>query len=170
MAPSDQRHFQASSHREKIVEHLFVGELLRHLWVVGAAGVDILKPEVDRAGYDVVAVKGALIRHVQLKASIVGGRAASQGINASLADHASGCVVWILVDDALATRGFLWFGGLPGEPLPDLSKYRQAKNTRANASGVKAMRANTRIVPKSAFVAVADMPALATRLFGQVAG
>ena len=29
----DERQFRSSSHREKVVEHVFLGELLRHLWV-----------------------------------------------------------------------------------------------------------------------------------------
>ena len=56
MPSTDERHFKSSTHREKLVEHLFVGELLRHLWVSGAANVEIPKPEVDRTGYDIVVV------------------------------------------------------------------------------------------------------------------
>ncbi len=42
----DERQFKSSSHREKVVEHVFLGELLRHLWVAKIAGVQVLKPEV----------------------------------------------------------------------------------------------------------------------------
>ena len=35
-------------------EHLFVGELVRHLWLKGAASLEVLKPQVDDAGYDVL--------------------------------------------------------------------------------------------------------------------
>jgi len=167
MPSTDERHFKSSTHREKLVEHLFVGELLRHLWVSGAANVEILKPEVDRTGYDIVVVNGSLVRHVQLKVSVKGGSAAKQNVNASLASHPSGCVVWIVVNEDLRFEGFLWFGGPPGTQLPDLSKFRQAKNTRANAEGIKSERVNTKSIPKSAFQRVSDMPSLVARLFGE---
>lgn len=167
MPSADERHYRSSTHREKLVEHLFVGELLRYLWISGAANVEILKPEVDRAGYDIVVVKGSLVRHVQLKASVKGGSTSSQSVNASLALHPSGCVVWIVVDEELQFQWFFWFGAPPGAPLPTLSKFRQAKHTRANAQGVKSERVNTKSIPKSAFERVSDMPALAKRLFGE---
>ena len=63
----DERQFRSSSHREKVVEHVFLGELLRHLWVARIAGVQVLKPEVDASGYDLVLSLGKVIRHVQLK-------------------------------------------------------------------------------------------------------
>ena len=43
-----------SSYRERLIEHLFVGEVLRDLWISGVAEVEVLRPEVDSAGYDVV--------------------------------------------------------------------------------------------------------------------
>ena len=76
--PVDERQFRSSSHREKVVEHVFLGELLRHLWVSGVSGVQVLKPEVDAAGYDLVLSLGTVIRHVQIKASMVGGKVSHQ--------------------------------------------------------------------------------------------
>jgi hypothetical protein len=29
----DERQFRSASHREKVVEHVFLGEWLRHLWL-----------------------------------------------------------------------------------------------------------------------------------------
>lgn len=164
--PTDERHFRNSTHREKLVEHLFVGELLRHLWVSGATSIEILKPEVDSSGYDIVVVKGTLVRHVQLKASIKGGRAASQNVNATLASHPSGCVVWIVVDSELKFEGYLWFGAPAGKRLPSLAKYPNARHTRGNAQGIKADRLNIKKIPKKAFTPVDTVPELAKRLFG----
>ena len=70
----DERQFRSSSHREKVVEHVFLGELLRHLWVAQIAGVQVLKPEVDASGYDLVLSLGKVIRHVQLKTSMHDGK------------------------------------------------------------------------------------------------
>lgn len=166
MSSKDDRHFRRSSYREKVVEHLFVGELLRYLWAIRAETVDILKPEVDSGGYDIVVTHGATVRHIQLKASLFTGSAASQNINASLGDHPSGCIVWILIDENLNFEGFLWFGSKPGEPLSDLSKRKQATHTRGNAQGIKPVRTNTKVVPKSAFERLGNFAELAERLFG----
>jgi hypothetical protein len=164
----DERQFRNSSHREKVVEHVFLGELLRHLWVARIAGVQVLKPEVDAAGYDLVLSLGKVIRHVQLKTSMHDASTQSQPIHGSLGEHASGCVVWIVLNENLSFDHFLWFGGKPGRPLPDLGRFKRARHARANAQGVKAVRAQTWRVPKTAFEVLPDMGALVERLFGRV--
>lgn len=45
-------HSQKSSYREMLLEHLFVGELLKLLWLSGIHDIEVLKPQVDDAGYD----------------------------------------------------------------------------------------------------------------------
>jgi hypothetical protein len=161
------RHYLKSRYREKVVEHIFVGELLRHLWANGLDGVEILTPEVDASGYDIVLTLGRIVRHVQIKCSVDGGKTEDQHVNASLALQPSGCIVWIVVEErALTFRRFLWFGGPPGSPLPDLATLKNARHTRANAQGVKAFRANTKIVPRSKFTPLPDMAALVHALFG----
>ena len=162
------RHYLQSRYREKVVEHIFVGELLRHLWTCGLDGVEILTPEVDASGYDLVLTLGPVVRHVQIKCSVDGGSARDQKVNASLALQPSGCVVWIVVDnESLEFRRFLWFGAVPGKPLPDIGHLRNAKHTRANTEGIKAFRANTKIIPRSKFTTLADMAALVRALFGE---
>lgn len=167
MPATNEHHFSSSVHREKLVEHLFLGALLRHFWVTGAGNIDVLKPEVDRAGYDVVLEKDSVARHVQLKTSIKRGRDTGVSINTELASHPSGCVIWIIVDDKLEFQQFLWFGNAPGLPIPDLSKFKQAKHTRANARGIKSERLNTKVIPKSGFQPVRNMREISERLFGQ---
>lgn len=164
-ATSD-RHFRNSTHREKIVEHLFIGELLRHFWTAGWTNVDILKPEVDANGYDLVATRGSIIRHIQLKASIAGGKTSSQKINVSLATQPSGCVVWIIVGNDLRFESFLWFGEAPGSPLLPLSTFKTATNTRYNKVGVKPVRESTKVIRKRSFKVVHDMASLVGCLFG----
>lgn len=164
------RHYLKSRYREKVVEHIFVGELLRHLWSHGMDGVEILTPEVDASGYDLVLTLGPIVRHVQIKCSVDGGMARDQKVNASLALQPSGCVVWIVVENqSLAFRRFLWFGSEPGMPLPDLSRLKNAKHTRANSEGVKAFRTNTKIIPRSRFTVLPDMSKLVDALFGLAA-
>ena len=167
MADDRTRHYLKSRYREKVVEHIFVGELLRHLWANGLDGVEILTPEVDASGYDIVLTLGPVVRHVQIKCSVEDGKAENQKVNASLGLQPSGCIVWIVVEDrTLSFRRFLWFGDKPGKPLPDLDHFRNARHTRANAQGIKAFRANTKIITRSKFTVLPDMGALVNALFG----
>jgi hypothetical protein len=137
------------------------------LWASHLEMVDILKPEVDSSGYDIVVSYKSIIRHVQLKASLVNGSTVNQNINASLATQQSGCIIWILIDDALTFKGYLWFGGEPGKPLPDISKLKQARHIRGNAQGVKPERPNTKTMPKSSFEHIDDIGTIVERLFGK---
>jgi hypothetical protein len=51
---TEDRHFTHSTLRERIVEHVCVGDVLRTLWRLGVTDVEILRPEFDAHGYDVV--------------------------------------------------------------------------------------------------------------------
>lgn len=165
----DERQYRSSSHREKVVEHVFLGELLRHLWVRRIEGVQVLKPEVDSAGYDLVVSLGKTIRHVQLKTMMKGGKARFQPVHVSLAEQPSGCVVWIVLSEDLSFDHFLWYGERPGRALEKLRTCRPAKSTRANAKGIKQERTSTRSVPKIAFERATDLDDLVQRLFGVAA-
>ena len=155
-----------SSYREKLVEHLFVGELLRHLWLRNIVSVSVLRPEVDNAGYDIVLTHSHTVRHVQLKCSRHDAAAASQKINASLGDQPSGCVIWLEIDQELNFHRFLWFGEPPGKPLPNLDGFPIAKHTKPNMQGIKVPRLGIRKIPKGAFEPLADMASLIDVMFG----
>jgi hypothetical protein len=60
-------HTHHSVLRERIIEHAFVGDALRLLWRRGIANVEVLRPEFDVHGYDLVMTRGRLVRHIQLK-------------------------------------------------------------------------------------------------------
>jgi hypothetical protein len=159
--------FLHSSYRENLIEHLFVGSLLRHLWCAGPHLVEVLKPQVDDGGFDVALQYGNVLRHVQLKASYVGSKTARQNVNVKLADKPSGCVIWIQFNARTLDLGpFLWFGGTPGALLPSLATYAVAKHTKGNAQGLKAERPNIRVVPRAGFIQLPDISAVAHRLFG----
>ena len=135
-------HFLHSSARENVLEHLFIGELLRTLWCEGAYDVEVLRAEVDNRGYDLVIECNGVIRHVQLKSSY---KLSRQSINAKIATKPGGCVVWVLFDrDNLSFRSFRWLGGSVGQPLTSLGE-KKGKHTRANKRGVKAERPNIQI-------------------------
>jgi hypothetical protein len=63
--PPNEAHYTESSARENLIEHVFLGELLRGLWRKNVRDLEVLRPEVDSGGYDLalelMAYKGALM-------------------------------------------------------------------------------------------------------------
>lgn len=163
----DTRHSEHSSFREKLIEHLLIGDLLKYSWKNGDCSLEISRPEVDRAGYDLVAENGRCLRHIQLKGSTKGATTAKQKVHVALAGKPSGCVVWVDLDeDSLGLGPFRFFGGEPGEPLPCLKSFSVSKHTKGNSQGVKAERPNLRDVPKGKFERLDTIEELWSKLFG----
>ncbi|MEJ7763314.1 MAG: hypothetical protein WKF80_11030, partial [Thermomicrobiales bacterium] len=156
-----------SSYREMVLEHLFVGSLMRHVWLRDGGRIEFLRPRVDDAGYDLVLEANNVLRHVQLKSSQIGAAAPGVNIHAALASKPSGCVVWMRFDQrTLDFSSFLFFGGEPGAPLPGIESLKVTKHAKANAQGVKTERPNLRFVPKAMFRELWTLDLLITRLFG----
>lgn len=63
-------HSEHSSYREKLLEHLFIGAVLRHLWCQGITSAEFLRPEVDNGGYDLEIASNTVIRYIQLEVLI----------------------------------------------------------------------------------------------------
>jgi len=146
------QHYLKSSFREKLVEHLFIGELLKLSWASGKCSIEIAKPEVDNQGYDLIIEESSITRHIQLKAAHLSATTASQKIHQALSEKPSGCVVWIYFNEQTSQLGpFLFFGGSAGEPLPNISGFSVARHTKANAQGIKNERPQIRVVNKGQF-------------------
>ncbi|MGR3485534.1 MAG: hypothetical protein ACU0BF_09325 [Paracoccaceae bacterium] len=161
-----EQHYLHSALREEYIEYRFLAELTGYAWSRGRI-IEVMRAATDAFGYDLVLSEGAITRHVQLKASVSGGRAASQKIGISLAEKASGCVIWIEVEsDTLIPTGFRWFGGAPNRPIGDLGT-RVAKHTKADSTGKKAERSAHRIVPKGSFDAIDSIEGVFARLFDE---
>jgi hypothetical protein len=165
---NDHLHFINSVLRERIVEHVFIGEVLRRLWQRGVTDVEVLRSEFDAGGYDLVVSYRKIVRHIQLKSVKEKGITAQVKVSLKLAEKPSGCVILIVLDDELKFKSYRWFGGLPGEPLPDLAALKIARYTKANAEGVKLDRPNHRILPRTMFEPIAGLDDLITRLFGGI--
>jgi len=163
---SENPHYVVSTLRERIVEHLFVGEALRKLWQLKIGDVEVLRSEVDADGYDLVMSYRKIVRHIQFKTVRDDGKAANVKVSLKLMEKPSGCVVWIVVDDELNLKAYRWFGDAPGKPLPDIRDMKVAKHTKGNAQGAKLERPSYRIVPRSRFVPLATLDAVLVRLFG----
>lgn len=161
------KHTVHSSYREKLLEHLFVSELLKRSWCLDRCDLEVAKPEVDNAGYDIILEAHGHTRHVQLKASFHGSSTPKQKVNLRLAEKPSGCVVWIYFEEeTLALGPYLYFGGEPGQPLPSLAGTKVAKHTKADHTGKKAERPNIREVNRREFTAFDSLEGIYTALFG----
>jgi hypothetical protein len=151
--------------REKIIESRLISELAVLMLRRGTV-MDVLRSEFDAQGHDVVLEAAGVIRHVQLKATVEGGKRRDVDINVRLRAKPSGCVVWMNHDpETLAITAYRWFGDEPGEPLPDIGS-KVTRHSKGDGLGTKSQRPALRNVPKSSFERLADIGALADRLFG----
>lgn len=156
-----------SVYRERLLEHLLVGDLLKYSWLHAGANLEVSQPSIDRSGHDVVLEANGVTRHVQLKSSSHAATTPAQKAHLGLATKPSGCVIWTRFDRVTMDLGpFLFFGGEPGLPLPPLDAFKIAKHTKGDKDGVKKERPNLRIVQKSQFRAITDISMLYRALFG----
>lgn len=144
-----------SSYYEKLVEHLFISDILETAWLNGQLQIEIARAEIDNSGYDLVLECNGIIRHVQLKCSDANSSTANQKVNIKLAEKPSGCVIWIVRDiDKGASKFSLrysFFGVEAGGKLPDLTIFKTARHSKGNAQGEKKERPNIKVVPKGKF-------------------
>ena len=160
------KHFEHSMYREKMIEHLFIGELLKLSWQVADCDLEIARAEVDNSGYDIIAEKNGVMRHIQLKSSYEGSTTPHQKIQTRLMTKPSGCVVWIIFsEDTMELKEFLFFGGAAGQRMTDISNYPLAKHTKGDKDGVKKERKNIRKVSKGKFTSYKSIEEIYEQLF-----
>lgn len=164
MSPTKPAHYKHSSYREMIVEHLMLSELLTLAWAQDRI-IEVSRAETDQYGYDLVLTEGVITRHVQVKASVKGGKAGKQTLNLSLLSKPSPCVVWVVVSDddenGLARDHYRFLGGAPGLPMPNVGDM-PAKDPKT-----KKLREGHRQVRSSAFTRASTPLELLTLLFGR---
>ena len=165
-ADDREAHFRHSVLRERIVEHLFIGEALRRLWTRDIFDAEILRSEFDAGGYDLVMCRGPIVRHVQLKVSLIDSSTREIKASLRLSERPSGCILWLLVTKKLEVQNFLWFGSEPGKPLPDISGMELAQHVKGNADGIKLERENHRVIPRNRFERLGSIDEVLHRLFG----
>ncbi|MDQ4126081.1 MAG: hypothetical protein M3134_10875 [Actinomycetota bacterium] len=154
--------YEQSRTVEKLMEHVFLAEVLQECWFARRQIVEVLHAEVDASGYDVVLAANGRIRYVQLKASRKGGKTARQTINARLKEKDGGCVVWVTYDvDATTWRtrlGYRWWDGDRSDLPVTVGRNPHTKKDRPN----------TVVLKKSDFELVDSTAALVDRLFGPI--
>ena len=164
--PPEAAHYAESSARENLIEHVFLGELLRGLWRKNVRDLEVLRPEVDSGGYDVALEFKGLTRHVQLKSSFTGARRSDVTASVKLLDRPSACILWIFFDpDTLLLGPFLWFGGAAGERMPPLGE-KVARHTKPNAMLKKADRPAHRVIAKNRFTTLGTIDDVIGKLIG----
>ena len=158
-----------SSSWERLLELSLMSELTQEAWFGRGQIVDVLHSTVDAFGHDVVLECGPVLRHVQIKSRHADSATNQYKINTRLAERPSGCVVWLgwarRPDTNRLMMEYRWFGGLPGEALPNLGD-KVAKHSKANSQGIKLERPGIRIVPLSRFERLSGVAELIDRLFG----
>jgi hypothetical protein len=151
-----------------LIEHLLVGEIMKCLWIRGIVQFEVLKPQVEDSGYDLVLEANGFVRHIQLKSSFDEAATKQVKVSLKLSTKPSACVIWVRFDPETMKIGpFLWFGNAPGAPIDEIASFRVAKHTRGNAKGVKKERPNQRVIPRARFEEIPDLDLLITRLFGE---
>jgi hypothetical protein len=154
-----------SGPREKILEHRLVSDLAE-LMLRRGVELDVMRGEFDAQGHDVVFEAAGIIRHVQLKAMVAGGKRREVNVNVRLRSRPSGCVVWMVYDPlTLRVTEYRWFGAAPGEPMPDLGN-RIARHSKGNADGTKLERLGHRLLGSRNFLSLTTVAELADCLFG----
>ena len=171
--PDSSTDYRESSFREKLLEHVFVSELLQEAWLNRYQTVEVLRSEVDASGYDLVLECNGVVRHVQLKSSRAGAKTSRQNVNVKLAKKPCGCVVWLIFAEGVTPGrvelSYLFFGGHPGEPLcsdEKLRAFKPATHTKGDATGYKAERPSICVIPKREFIKIEGITDLMGKLFG----
>jgi hypothetical protein len=150
---------------EKALEYQLTGAIMARLLARGQR-YELLHSVCDRDGYDVVIEAAGISRHIQLKAVVQGGKRGQFSLHTRLGEKPSGCAIWINWDRAtMQPTGFRFFGGEPGQRLPDLGD-RVSRHSRGNGEGKKGLRPDHRNVSARRFEPVTDLDALVDRLFG----
>jgi hypothetical protein len=148
-----------SSYLENVLEHAFIGDLLRTLWQRRIRNIEILRSAVDAWGYDLVLSSESETRYVQLKSRKQGGKTSGVPVSGKLDDKPGSCVIWMEYDpETLRLGPFYWYAD------GDIRHMTPAKRTTANAQGEKPIRRDTFILKMADFKRVDDLWELARRL------
>ena len=94
---TQEQHYRHSSYREKLLEHLFLAELLQVGWFRNPERrIEVVRSEVDDSGYDLLLEYEGRRRYVQLKSNK---KATAPDVNVQLGNKEGGCVVIIVVEE-----------------------------------------------------------------------
>ncbi|HLG96045.1 MAG TPA: hypothetical protein VKX49_07015 [Bryobacteraceae bacterium] len=126
--------------------------------------VEVLPPEFDAHGRDLVICRGSPERHIQFKTQAEG----NVTVSLSLAKKPSGCVIRVGIGELL-NLGFI--GGLAD--LQDSlclqsTIFQIARRMTRNKEGQQPPRANFRVVPRQEFTKITTIDEVVPRVFGEL--
>ena len=137
------------------------------MWRRGHYDTEIMRPEFDAGGHDLVITANGVTRHIQLKATILSSKRANWDASERLATRSSGCLIVLHIDEKnLKIRRFGLFAGPPGHPLPDITSYRATRYRKGDSKAPKVARKDRRTVPKGKFDVYEEVAGLYDALFG----
>ena len=123
---SSDPHVTHSQLRESLTTHAFLAIIGSEIWRRGHYDTEIMKPEFDASGHDLVITANGVTRHIQLKATILSSRRANWDASDRLASRPSGCLIVLHVDDEnLKIQRFGLFAGPPGTLCPTIPATEQ---------------------------------------------
>ena len=161
-----------SSLRESIIEHLFIGEVLKELWNKQATQVEVLKPQVDDAGYDIVIEckrnsksDTSIPCYIQLKSAFVGSKTAKVSLSEKLTSKPHWCVIWVFFDPKFTLKSFLCFGTATGQTSSDIATLKPTRHSKGDATGNKTIRPGHYDVPRGEFIELAKIQNVIDKLF-----
>ncbi len=161
--------FLNSTYNEKLVEHLFIADILQTALIKNKMQIEISRAEIDISGYDLILECNKIVRHIQLKSSDSASKTSRQNVSLKLADKPSGCVIWIKKKveekEGKFSLNYLFYGDDNANKLPSLDELKTTKHTKANAKGEKKERASMKNIPKGKFRQVKDTIELLNLLF-----
>lgn len=156
------RYATESSYFASLAEHVLLADLMTFGWYERRTSLQVLRAEVDVAGYDVVVADDVTTRHIQFKA----GRRGPVPVSLRLCNSPSGCIVWARLSEPpqgwRPSVEYRFLGGSPGEPLEPA--LLGSKVTMRPRSGTP--RHGHRDVNWTAMDGPMDAAALYLRLFG----
>jgi len=158
-----------SSHVENVLTHALIAKIAQELWRRDPwLELQVFKADVDDAGFDLVLGCQGVMRFIQIKQTHLQGKAVKYSIRLDFARLKGACAVVLVYNAAnLEIDHCLFFGGTPGEPMPDIEANPVSISPgRRTADGERKERENYRDVPRRAFTGSQDMPELVNRLFG----
>lgn len=154
----------SSSVIAKTLEYKLLGDISAELLLRGQA-LEVLRGDVDAFGHDLVLEAGGVVRHIQLKAKVRGGKSLEITCHTDLTLKPSGCIIWITYDpETYSAVEYASFGGAAGEKLPPIGDVVAKRSTR-NGEGDRPLRHQHRILRYGRFDKITNIPDLVDWLF-----
>lgn len=157
----------SSSVIAKTLEYRLLGDISAELLLRGQV-LEVLRSDVDAFGHDVVLEVGGIIRHIQLKVKVKGGKNREVNCHTALTLKPSGCIVWTTYDPQtyLAVE-YACLGGRPGEVLQGIGEVVALRSTH-NGQGDRPPREDHRRIKYSTFDKFTNISDLVDWLFGEL--